>query len=162
MSGTSLFALLLVSAQAGYVHQHGHGDALLAVSSDGVIEAEFIFPGDTLYGFEREPQTVEESEAVREADERLGDPDALLRFNERAGCTGMDARIGGEGDAHSHHDITITVRFQCAHPDRIAVVGTDLFALFPRIEQIEGILVSDTVQTSFVWTASETDFRLPR
>ncbi|MCF8880255.1 DUF2796 domain-containing protein [Hyphobacterium sp. SN044] len=162
MPGVSLIALLLASAQAGHAHVHGHGNAAIAVSRDGQVEAEFVFPGDTLYGFEREPQTDAEVETVRAAHERLNNPAALLRFNPQAGCSAIGSRTGGGGDAgaHSHHDITITVRFQCERPERITAVGTEIFALFPRIEEIDGVLVTDTDQTSFVWTPSQTDYRL--
>lgn len=161
MPGVSLFVLILVAAQAGHAHVHGHGNAAIAVSADGSGEAEFVFPADTLYGFEREPQTDAEVEAVSAAHERLSDPAALLRFNPQAGCTAIESRIGGSGDAaaHSHHDITITVRFQCERPERMTAVGTELFALFPRIEEIDGVLVTDTNQTSFVWTPNQTDYR---
>lgn len=162
MPGVSLIALILASAQAGHAHVHGQGSAAIAVSRDGQVEAEFVFPGDTVYGFEREPRTDAEMETVHAAHERLSDPAALLRFNPQAGCVAIESRIGGGGDAgtHGHHDITITVRFRCEHPDRIAVVGTELFALFPRIEEIDGVLVTDTDQTSFVWTPNQTDDRL--
>jgi len=160
MPGVSLFALILASAQAGHAHVHGQGNAAIAVSADGSVEAEFVFPGDTLYGFEREAQTDAEVEAVRAAHERLSDPAALLRFNPQAGCAAIESGVESEAGAHSHHDITITARFQCERPERTTAVGTELFALFPRIEEIEGVLVTDTDQTSFVWTQNQTDYRL--
>lgn len=160
MPGVSLVALILAAAQAGHAHVHGQGNAAIAVSADGSGEAEFVFPADTLYGFEREPQTDAEVEAVSAAHERLSDAAALLRFNPQAGCTAMGSVVGSDGAAHSHHDITITVRFQCERPERITAVGTGLFALFPRIEEIDGVLVTSTGQTSFVWTQNQTDYRL--
>lgn len=157
MFASILPLLFLAAAQSGHAHEHGHGRLAIAVSADGRVEAEFEIPADSLYGFEREARTEEEAAAVEAAHARLADPDSLLLFPDRAGCRLASAQVGGDA-----HDVTLTATFQCEATDRIETVGTGIFTHFPRIEEIEGILVTDTVQTSFVWTPSDTEFRLPR
>jgi len=189
MFDTLLTLMLVTSAQAGHVHEHGHGRVAIAVTGDGQVEAEFEIPGDSVYGFEHAPRTSEERAIVQRANALLSDPAVLLRFNDRAGCVATGAALNGhedsggsshqddghpddddEDEAHAgdnhhgggHSEVTVTVSFQCEHPNRIAIVGTNLFARFPRIEDIEGVLVTDSAQAAFAWTPRDMEYRLTR
>lgn len=95
------------------VDAHVHGGATLAIAVDGKsVTAELDTPLYNLLGFEHEPETSEQKDAVEKAEKQLGEPSALISFNEEADCKAMPVSSKTElfhhddhheGD-HDHHD----------------------------------------------------------
>ena len=162
------FMLFTVSAAqtGGFVQEepHEHGAASLDVVLEGeTLSMEFVSPAVNLVGFEYEPATPKEEEAVADALARLEDGAALFAPAEAAGCElssqeverevtseghseeeHTDEETGGageEGDGEEgavHSEFHATYTFTCAQPDGLSGVNLrELFALYPGIEDLD-------------------------
>jgi len=148
-------------------HVHGVGQLAIALDADGRVEAELNTPGHNVFGFEREPRNADERRIAGDARAALLSEDIVLRFNREAGCRYLGSEIAGQGEAgHDHHDayrdVRVTVRFQCAAPERMDRVETGLFDVFGGFEEIEGVFVSTASQEGFELTPSSPAHRLSR
>jgi hypothetical protein len=114
------FATLALSAAPAAVAQdamtqlgaHVHGASTLAIAADpstGVLTIEMEGPAYNLYGFERDPQSEEETALIARIAASVTDSSPFA-LTARAGCTWRNAEIiggpGQSGDAHDHdaHD----------------------------------------------------------
>ena len=166
------FVLFTVSAAqtGGFVQEepHEHGAASLDVVLEGeTLSMEFVSPAVNLVGFEYEPATPEEEEAVADALAQLEDGAALFAPAEAAGCElssqeverevtseghseeehadeeHADEETGGAGEDDGeegavHSEFHATYTFTCAQPDSLDSVNLrQLFALYPGIEDLD-------------------------
>jgi len=99
------------------VDAHIHGGATLAIAVDGkTVTAELETPLYNLLGFEHEPETDEQKDAVEKVEKQLSEPSALISFNEEAGCKALPVSLKTElFDHDDHHE-----------GDNIPTIGTSL------------------------------------
>ena len=153
-----------VAQTGGFVQEepHEHGAASLSVVLEGeTLNMEFVSPAVNLVGFEYEPASPEEEEAVTNALAQLEDGATLFAPAGGASCELSDQEVerevtseddheggeehsdeeggeetGGEGAVHSEFHATYT--FTCARPDSLDSVNLrQLFALYPGIEDLD-------------------------
>ena len=111
----SLLGLSLAQEAGGFVQEdaHEHGAALLNVVLDGeTLSMELMSPAVNLVGFEYEPSTDEEVQAVEDALAQLEDPMTLFTPADAAGCELASAEAdhlmtseeGHEGEHGEEHE----------------------------------------------------------
>jgi hypothetical protein len=135
--------------------------AVLRVASAGsALVIEFLSPFDNLVGFEHEPRSGEQRQAMADAERLLRDGASLFRLSAEAECllrgvrlespwlpggqSGHDHGHGHSGDGHVHEegdgvghaDLAASYRFECASPDRLESLRTSLFEIFPRLREV--------------------------
>ena len=169
-AGVALFFTSFGAAQTGgFVQEepHEHGAAALSVVLDGeTLDMEFVSPAVNLIGFEYEPASAEEEQAVTDALAQLEDGANLFTPAEAAGCEltsqEVEREVSSEGEEHEDHsdeetggsedhsdeedseegavhsEFHATYTFTCAQPDSLDSVSLrQLFALYPGIEDLD-------------------------
>lgn len=99
-------ALLTLAAPEHREHgAHVHGMSELEVVLDqGLIEASLRGPGVNFFGFERQPTSSEEWDAVDGARLALSSPDEFVRWDQAAGCELVESEIQLPFDDNHHED----------------------------------------------------------
>ena len=99
--------LPVMAARAQDAHVHGEAILQLVIDDSGAF-ATFKSPAADIVGFERQPETDAEKQAVADALAHLSDFTAMFTLPEAAGCTIDDAHADFEveaaGDDHEDHD----------------------------------------------------------
>ena len=102
--------LAVTVAKAQDAHVHGEAVLQLVIDDTGAL-ATFKSPAADIVGFERQPETDAEKQAVADALAKLSDFTALITLPEAAGCTIDDAHAdfeveaaGDDHEGHDHHD----------------------------------------------------------
>lgn len=116
---------------------HEHGAATLEVAVEGdAIEMMLEVPAENIVGFEHSPETDEQKAAIEEATEQLSDPLALFSVPGEAGCevTSSEVEVHQEGD---HMGFEGAYALRCADVAAIDAIDTQLFNLYPTIEEID-------------------------
>ena len=111
-TGVALFLTSFGAAQTGgFVQEepHEHGAASLSVVLEGeTLNMEFVSPAVNLVGFEYEPASAEEEQAVTDALAQLEDGANLFTPAEAAGCelTSKEVKreVTSEGEDHGDED----------------------------------------------------------
>ncbi|MCU7805702.1 MAG: DUF2796 domain-containing protein [Candidatus Thiodiazotropha sp. (ex Lucinoma borealis)] len=165
----SILSLLTFAQQStGGEHdreQHGvhvHGEAQLFVAQEGnVLEIELLSPAMNIVGFEHQPSSKVQTQAVETAIATLKQPTRLFNLPSAAGCSVESAEAASPQAVHDHHehdhqdhkhqdethsDFTGHYRFECSAITQLEVIRIDLFKHFPGIERIEAQTVSNRGQ----------------
>ncbi len=138
---------------------HVHGESVLNVAIEGnEISMELAAPGMDIVGFEYEPESDADREAVEVAVLQLSDADALFAFNEEAGCevSEVDAHRGEEDmhdEDHGHEDdehdgeethssFHAEYVYECQDIDALSSVEFGFFDVFENAERVEMQIVS--------------------
>lgn len=80
---------------------HLHGIAQMNLGVDGAnVFLELVSPAMNIVGFEHQPSTAEQRNAVLEAADKLEDGSSLFAFSKDAGCTLVSATIDSSLFAH--------------------------------------------------------------
>lgn len=143
---------LAASAQA-HGDKHEHGVVHLDVAIEGAtLVLQLESPLDSVLGFEHQPRTPEQRQAVEQMLKRLRDGAALFSPNAQAGCRFEGAEIesaliaapgtpasdrSDTADKAEHLDVDATYRFRCTATPALGQLTHQLFATFPRIQRIE-------------------------
>ncbi|ADH84785.1 DUF2796 domain-containing protein [Desulfurivibrio alkaliphilus] len=106
-------------------HDHDHGSGLGAhvhglaeinlIAEDSLLIIDMVSPGFNLVGFEHQPRTHEQRQAIREAKDLLAQGEKLFALPPAARCRLVRAEIGsdfdldhqhghGHGDSHEHEE----------------------------------------------------------
>jgi uncharacterized protein DUF2796 len=177
-SATQLFAESDHGSSAHEDHRevgaHVHGAAQLNVAVDeGTLIAEFISPAASIVGFEREAASVEEVTAVEDAVAALKTQERLFSFS-GTDCSPTSIAVEAEGlleevdeeahleeehaeDEHAedgHAEFEAMYQFECVHPSDLSSIELGFFEVWPEIEEIEVIFLSEENQMAFELTAS--------
>ncbi|MGR5252654.1 zinc uptake protein ZrgA [Vibrio astriarenae] len=111
LSALAALGLATLPAQAeSEFRQHGahvHGEVEFNVAQDGnELLIEIVAPGADVVGFERAPETDAEKAALKQAIEKLEQPESLFTLAANANCSVEYKSVShtlGEG-SHSDHD----------------------------------------------------------
>ena len=144
------------------LESHVHGGASLALALDGeILSVELDSPLFNLTGFEYEAVTEADKTILHEAEETLSSPGNVLMFNMEAMCHPAQERYeislrddhDDDHDDHdddhaedSHSDAILNYSFNCKSPDKLEFMSTELFALFPNMEDLEVIYLGPILQ----------------
>jgi hypothetical protein len=152
-------------------HVHGHGVLNIAIENTRVA-IELDVPGMDILGFEHEPATAEQKEAVKAGEAQLGKALELFKLPQAAACTAVEGKVGIEADhdhetpagtseppaggAHEgHRDYNANYVLECAHPDAIKQITFDYFKHFKGAHGLTVNIVSDKSQNSYEVTSEK-------
>lgn len=129
---------------------HTHGQARLDIAQDGrALVLNLTLPLDTAVGFERAPRTAAERQRAEQALTRLRlreggfQPDVAAMCQARepqlaAGPLGAPPPAPAPAQVHEDHaDIEVRYHFECAQPERLQTVVTDVFNAWARLQVLE-------------------------
>lgn len=168
---------------------HVHGGAILSVvSENGGIIMELETPLYNLIGFEYAPQSNEEKAQLAAVEKLLGQPSALVKFNDEAQCTYGTLKNGitlfpkktsNQADHHhSHHkkesheerhehdkahkDITLTYSAKCANLEGLETIEALFFKNFPNMTDVELVYLGPSQQIGTELSPSKSTADLTR
>ena len=153
----------------------------------GRLVAEFESPLYNVVGFEHEPRTEPQKDAVETAEDRLTDVGAMVSLNTQAECAAQPLaeaiRLFGEtehddhdhDDGHhddgqdddqeasgEHRDLRVTYTFDCASPEKLDRVDVGLLKAFPNMETLDVVYLGPDTQRSDRLTPTNTTLDLGR
>lgn len=98
----------------GHGHDHGHGTGLGAhvhglaeinlIVEGSLLIIDMVSPGFNKVGFEHQPRTGEQRQAIREAKELLAEGEELFALPPAAHCRLVRAEIGSDFDLDHRHE----------------------------------------------------------
>lgn len=164
---------------------HVHGIATMNLAIDNQqLQIEFVSPADGIVGFEYEPSSASEREAVKEAITRLRNPDSLIALPTAADCELQAVEVERHAEAeqkehrqkdeHDHddhgHDESDTkgshsefhahYHFNC-DGSSFTEIELTVFRHWPRIETIQVQALTSTGQMGGNINANNPVIRLP-
>jgi hypothetical protein len=180
MSVIAAFVIALInfapfSAYGEYkqLDAHEHGIAILNTVLEGKeLVIEFISPAANIVGFEHEPATEQDGEAINNARTMLMDGVSLFRFPVEAECVLEHAEVetdlehngheeNGEGHSHDsgehhhdnhdgdgHGDFRVEYHFHVGNPTALTSLEVLFMQLFPAIERMKVQVASQSAQTA--------------
>ena len=125
---------------------HTHGQARLDIAQDGrALVLNLSLPLDTAVGFERAPRTAAERQRAEQALTRLRLREGGFQPDVAAMCQAREPQlaVGPLGapvsaQAHDDHaDIEVRYHFECAQPERLHTLATDVFNAWIRLQVLE-------------------------
>jgi hypothetical protein len=169
---------------------HVHGEAEMLIALEGsTLEIEFHSPAMNIVGFEHQPKTEQQTDAIEKAIDTLKQPGKLFALATAAECKpvaidvatplakhGHDEHSHQEHDAHhehekeheheheheveTHSDFTAHYQFQCADLNKLDKIEFDLFKHFPGTERLEVLSISNKGQQMMELTPANTTLEL--
>ena len=127
-------------------HEHGHAKMQIAMENN-IINIEVDVPGESIVGFEHAAKTDEQKAAVAAAIKQLSDADAVFKLPSAAGCkvASADVELHQEGD---HNAFEAAYQFTCSNLAAATSLETNLFVLYPSIEEIDVDYIATSGQGS--------------
>ncbi len=150
-------------------HIHGYAELMLAVEADA-LAITLESPAVNIVGFEYAAKSANDKQAVKKAKLALESPETLFILS-GGGCTlreaGVDMSALQAGD-HSHHkekdglhrEITASYSYQCKRSSNLEAVAVKLFELFPRLETLRVMWLTEKKQGSVELTANASILQL--
>ena len=141
-------------------HAHGHAKLSLALEADGTLSGELRAPGADIYGFERQPKDDAERAAKDAADAKLVGIAGWLSAGDAcvfdATPPALEGKAAGhdhghghdEGDDDGHGEVVFAFDAQCPGLKSGSEIDVNLAALFPTLEKVRVVIVSDSGQRS--------------
>jgi hypothetical protein len=146
-------------------HEHGTGELRVAIDGNDV-EIELEGPASNFLGFEHQPATAAEQQALAAALAVLGAPDKLFVLPAAARCQLVGTEVtppgfaaeeaagehaeedGGHDDEDDevHTEVAARYAFRCAQPSALDVVRLEVFARFPETARLEASVVAPAGQ----------------
>lgn len=154
---------------------HEHGTAILnVVQENNNLIIEFISPAANIVGFEHEPSSHEQEEAVHQAIDLLEDGSKLFLFSSAAHSILKSSTVTtdiqkhhekehGHSQEHAnsgHSDFKVEYNFSVQNPKKLTSVEVMLFKHFPAIEHLEVQLLTPTKQTGIELTVKRNTLSL--
>ena len=143
------------AARAEEPHVHGVSRINVAVEGRSAI-VELFIPAASVYGFEHEPRNPKEQKDRKLALKRLEENvDRVLIFERDAGCRPSSIKVGlapqhdseRNRAAHGHHaEVFSEFALDCDVNLAGRRVRIGIFALFPSIEQVTAVVLSEITQ----------------
>ncbi len=129
-------------------HQHGAGHLNIAIDGQ-TVQMELIASGSDIVGFEHEPETDGQKQAIMEAATTLLDGETLFRFPPDAQCRATESEVEsslleeeGHKEEHKHGrdqehtEFHAYYQFKCASPGRLTHLEIEYFSKFPNAQTL--------------------------
>lgn len=142
----------------GEAHVHGAAEFVLATTDTGA-EAEFQSPLFNLVGFEHEPQTPEQTQAMADLVAQLAEASVVFVPSANAGCSTIDSMINVERNG-DHSALTASYLMTCSDPSAIESIELTAFSTYANIESIDVVFVSNADQSAGTATADSPTFAI--
>lgn len=157
-------------------HVHGAGTLKIAVEGNKVL-MDFSAPANDIVGFEHQPTTPEQKQALAAATESLKKPFALFGLPGEAGCTlasvevlfhaaepaaaGAPAKPAAAGAAQSGHgDFDVDYELNCSAPAKITSMTFPYFQRFAGAQKLTVTLLSGSGADEFEVSRENPSFAL--
>lgn len=164
----------------GHEHQHSlaahvHGVATLNIALEGQqLEMHLESPMMNIVGFEYQPSSAADKQAVVEAERTLKDEQLIFALTPDAQCALSSISIDNDlaeqdQDAHQHaapaedhadhqhSDIQASYMFNCTAPSKLNSIDlAGLFKAFPQTEKIRVQLITPSMQQGIELSPSQT------
>jgi len=131
---------------------HVHGEAELNIVVDGEqVLVEFLSPLENLVGFEHQPQTTAQKQALADLQQHLADYRALFIIPD-AQCEQTDqhseAPFSDESQTHAewHGDYHLS----CNNIEQADSLKPQLFSSYPGVEKLTVQLITSNGQSQFI------------
>lgn len=178
LGGLWLLSISLAAAAAGGAHEHGVAHLSL-VQEGRTVTLGFESPLDSLVGFEHEPRTDEQKQALRQAKAALANAAQVVTFPAAARCVLQSADVslpfdgeehdehkhdGQKHDAHEHEehaDADAEYVFDCEQPPALGTVTIGLFKTFKRLRRIDAEAATAAGQGKAVLRPAQAAWSLP-
>lgn len=152
-------------------HLHGFAELTLALVGNS-LEISLESPAANIVGFEHKATSDEQIQAVENAKSTLESAKQLFTFSGskcalKYAQANMSALVQQEEHHHddhheaghhgeetheaheeSHSEIKASYSFECQHGDRLDTVSVNLIQLFPSIEKLNAMWLTDSLQGS--------------
>lgn len=157
-----MLTALVLASQLG---AHVHGQAELSVVQDGgAIHVRLTADLGSLVGFEHPPSNERERAAMAGAATLLESGSEIFALlPDRAGCRVENAEVSlppieAHDDADTdHHDAEAHYRLACDNVGQINAVSVRIFDVFPAIEAVNVIVLTDRVQAGGTASAASSE-----
>lgn len=171
-SGARYSDFSFATAGAAYAEgAHVHGEAQAAIVIEGPsLSISLTSAMYNIKGFERAPETDEESQVFADAVATISDASAMFVINEEAGCevTSVEHNLNQDGDhsdaaevhdhdGHDHHDghekagyrdLDAEYVLECEAAERLESIDMLAFGHFERLEKIDAVIIGPGGQTA--------------
>jgi len=140
-----LFASHSFAATQG-AHEHGVAQLDIALDKQFVM-LRLESPAANIVGFEHQPRTQSDQQTLQNA-KRVFQRQQVFHFigNKQCQMEEISIETSLENSHHDGHaDFVVEYRFSCA-TDQISGIRTDLFELFPGIENVRVQFIKGTLQ----------------
>jgi hypothetical protein len=133
-------------AESERLEAHVHGSATLAAGVDGdALTIAFEAPLMSMVGFEHEPETPEQTEALTALKDAFTIPGGMVEIRGAAGCLPL-MTTSGTHFANGHGALEVEHVYTCEKPDDISRIDFKRMSDYPGLETIDAVFVSDTDQ----------------
>ncbi|MCU7829537.1 MAG: DUF2796 domain-containing protein [Candidatus Thiodiazotropha sp. (ex Myrtea sp. 'scaly one' KF741663)] len=174
----TLLAVHVQLSAAEHEHEqheaHVHGEAqLLIAQEDDILEIEFHSPAMNIVGFEHQPKTTSQREAIEAAIVALKRPDLLFRLPSAAKCQSMTTEVESPRYDHAHEDehehshadeahsdFTAHYHYRCDEITQLESIEIELMNRFPGTEHLEVQSISPKGQQKIDLTPGHTTLEL--
>ena len=144
-------------------HEHGAGTLNIAIEGNKV-SMDLSAPANDILGFEHQPSTPEQTQALAKAKETLGKPLDLIALPAAAGCTiesanvafnaadptgGAPAKDQPKKDESQHADFDVDYVLACKAPEKIVTMAFPYFKQFAGAQKLTVTVVSDKGQSQY-------------
>jgi Protein of unknown function (DUF2796) len=143
-------------------HEHGAGTLNIAIEG-GKVSMDLSAPANDVLGFEHQPSTPAQTEALAKAKELLAQPLKLIELPSAAGCTvesvnvtfnaaeagGATPKAEPKKDESQHADFDVDYVLTCKSPEKIAALSFGYFKLFAGAQKLSVTVVSDKGQAQY-------------
>ena len=162
------------SASGQQAHLHGFATLTMALQAN-VLEINLKSPAASIVGFEHKASSANNRDTIKQAQSRLESSPRLFVFA-GSDCTlkqanaDMSALIkqGSNSDDHhhdnehneSHSEISVSYRYECSQGGKLETVSVNLIPLFPNIETINVMWLTDNQQGATVLTTKSNLIRI--
>ena len=137
-------------------HIHGHGKFNIAIEG-GNLAIELEIPGMDIVGFEHEPRTKEQKEAIKMAKNSLQNKAlSLFVLPEKAGCKLVSSKVGlpghdhendGHGEDEKHSEFHAKYEIECSAPAKLTGINFAFFKRFPKAGELEVSVIGEKNQS---------------
>ena len=154
-------------------HQHGVATLNIALEEQQ-LALELHSPAINIVGFEYQPRSDADKQAVLVAERTLKNEQLLFKLTPAAQCALSAVSINNDlaehsdehhspaehEDQHQHSDIQVSYQFNCAVPAKLAEIDLDgVFKAFPLTETIHVQLISANAQQGVELSQGNTAIR---
>jgi hypothetical protein len=176
--------MLIAAPQAHHNHSdkypepvqqaHLHGSAELTLALEGnALEISIQSPAASIVGFEHNATSKKHIKAVEQARVKLESSDLFLFFG--SDCRLKQAKVDmssvieqvsqyhhdhGDKDRDSHSEINASYSYECSTGENLEALSVDLISLFPAIETLEVMWLTDSQQGAIKLTAKSNIIRI--
>jgi hypothetical protein len=176
--------MLIAAAQSHHNHSdkypesaqqaHLHGSAELTLALEGnALEISFESPAANIVGFEHKATSEKHIKAVEQARVKLESSDLFLFFG--SDCSLKQAKVDmssvieqgsqyhhdhDDKDRDSHSEINANYSYECSTGENLEALSVDLISLFPAIETLEVMWLTDSQQGAVKLTAKSNIIRI--